>query len=177
MCIFSGPSYHFLVKLAYHLLAKGRYMDNSDNIKSGSDNDAEEPIPFDDGLDEPIPFDDSADDAAGLEGHEKSSSGISHSPLHLGSTGEAKVPRPGVSARLAVPAAKRTAHIASSGDRITAVKTFFTKLHAGAISFLDEQICDWLEQNPDVVVKRTNTVTGMVQGKKTEPNIIVTIWY
>ena len=35
----------------------------------------------------------------------------------------------------------------------------------------------WLRENPDVVVKRTNTATGMVVGKKTEPNIIITILY
>ncbi len=67
--------------------------------------------------------------------------------------------------------------LASSEQRITGVRTFFTKLHPGAIAFLDEQIRDWLKANPDVRVRRTNTVVGDVQSKKTEPNIIVTIWY
>jgi hypothetical protein len=57
------------------------------------------------------------------------------------------------------------------------VKTFFTKLHAGAIEFLDEQITNWLKDNPGITIKRTNTVTGEIQGTKTEPNIIVTVWY
>ncbi|MEA3225397.1 MAG: hypothetical protein U9Q07_05560 [Planctomycetota bacterium] len=64
-----------------------------------------------------------------------------------------------------------------SADRIVGMKTFFTKLHAGAITFLEEQIARWLKANPNVIVKRTNVVTGEVQGKKTEPNIIITIWY
>ncbi len=64
-----------------------------------------------------------------------------------------------------------------SGDRITGVKTFFTKLHPGALPFLDEQITDWLRNNPGVIVKQTSTTTGEVQGKNTEPNIIITIWY
>ena len=32
-------------------------------------------------------------------------------------------------------------------------------------------------QGTDVSIKRINTVTGEIQGKKTEPNIIITVWY
>ena len=67
--------------------------------------------------------------------------------------------------------------VSSSGDRITGVKTFFIKLHGGSLEFLDEQISSWLKNNPGVTVKSTNTAVGEVAGKKTEPNIIVTIWY
>jgi hypothetical protein len=65
----------------------------------------------------------------------------------------------------------------TSTSRVSGVKTFFTKLHPGALDFLDEQITKWLKDNPGVVIKRTNTVTGEIQAKKTEPNIIITIWY
>ena len=71
---------------------------------------------------------------------------------------------------------KPTGKIVST-DRIVGMKTFFTKLHGGAIEFLEEQIARWLKANPDVIVKRTNVVTGDVVGKKVEPNIIITIWY
>ncbi|HLB73213.1 MAG TPA: hypothetical protein VJJ98_04275, partial [Sedimentisphaerales bacterium] len=64
-----------------------------------------------------------------------------------------------------------------SSDRISGVKTFFTKLHPGAIEFLDEQICNWLKENPCISIKRTNVVTGEIQSKKTEPNIVITVWY
>jgi hypothetical protein len=66
---------------------------------------------------------------------------------------------------------------AVSSTRITGVKTFFTKLHPGAIEFLDEQICMWLKGNPGVSIKQTNVTTGLVQSKKTEPNILITVWY
>jgi ABC-type glycerol-3-phosphate transport system substrate-binding protein len=66
---------------------------------------------------------------------------------------------------------------ASSAERISGVKTFFTKLHPGALEFLDEQISGWLKDHPDVHVKHTNITTGEVQAKKTEPNIIITLWY
>jgi hypothetical protein len=101
-------------------------------------------------------------------------SAVSRSPLHLGGGGETPQ-APKVSP--AQPAAKNPASQTAPSDRITGVKTFFTKLHAGAIEFLDEQIAKWLKENPDVSIKRINTVTGEIQGKKTEPNIIITVWY
>lgn len=61
--------------------------------------------------------------------------------------------------------------------RVTNCKTFFTKLHAGAIEFMDEQISTWLKENPGIVVRHTNVTTGEIQGKKTEPNILILVWY
>ena len=75
------------------------------------------------------------------------------------------------------PIAKKVSGKKTSSDQIAGVKTFFTKLHVGAIGFLDEQINSWLGNNPDVKIKRTNATTGIVQGKKNEPNIIITVWY
>jgi hypothetical protein len=75
------------------------------------------------------------------------------------------------------PAVKKVEEKAVSTNRITGLKTFFTKLHPGAMDFLDEQITKWLKENPGVTIRRTNTVTGQVQAKKTEPNIIISIWY
>lgn len=130
----------------------------------------------------PIPFDDGSADE----------SGISHAPLNLGG-GSTPAPKPATPKPAAPKPAQSTAQTpkietpksfrekptekAVSSDRITGVKTFFTKLHAGAINFLDEQISKWLTENPGIVIKRTNTVTGEIQGKKTEPNIIITVWY
>jgi hypothetical protein len=94
---------------------------------------------------------------------------VSHSPLNLGSGDAAGVPE-------VESAAKPTKKVASIG-RITGVKTFFTKLHPGAMDFLDKQISNWLKSNPNLTVKRTNITTGEVQAKKTEPNIIITVWY
>jgi hypothetical protein len=127
---------------------------------------------------DPIPFDDGAD---------LSEPSVSHSPLDLGGGGvieqipkeeapkiemPSSPPAPGPKPTVSVPA-----EATASGDRITGVKTFFTKLHAGAIDFLSEQITKWLRENPGITIKRTNIVTGEIQGKKTEPNIIITIWY
>ncbi len=136
-------------------------MDNFDMSNFGSQ-DLNEPIPLDKDFDKPIPFDDVG----------TSETGVSHSPLDLGG-GTAKVPK----IEVPKPVAKKPAEKIASTDRIAGVKTFFTKLHPGAMNFLDEQITTWLKNNPGVTIKRTDAVTGQVQAKKTEPNIIITVWY
>ena len=131
--------------------------------KVPGDEGLDKPIPFDDDLDKPIPFDDS----------NTSKASVSHSPLSLGGSRAAGAPKIEVPKR----PEKEPAEKIVSSDGITGVKTFFTKLHPGALEFLDEQITNWLKNNPGLVVKRTNTATGMMQAKKTEPNIIIHIWY
>ncbi|UCD00250.1 MAG: hypothetical protein JSW66_10275 [Phycisphaerales bacterium] len=137
-------------------------MDNFDGINVGDQN-----------LNDPIPF-----DGGGLE-----DAGVSHAPLDLGGSSPVPVPtssppKPAAAKPSRPPAsAARPAQKAASTSRIQGVKTFFTKLHPGAINFLDEQIARWLSENPDVEVKRTNVTVGEVQAKKTEPNILVTVWY
>jgi len=121
------------------------------------------PTPVNKDLDKPIPFDDS----------DKGKTTVSHSPLNLGGTGTTPAPK----MAQPKPVAKNPAKEVASADRITGVKTFFTKLHPGAIEFLDEQITNWLKENPGITIKQTNTITGDVQAKKTEPNIIITVWY
>jgi hypothetical protein len=112
----------------------------------------------------PIPFDDS----------ETGNKGVSHAPLDLGGTSPVQIPK----VEMPKPAAKKPiAKTTSPTGRIAGVKTFFTKLHPGAMNFLDEQITRWLNENPDIQVKRTNVTTGEVQAKKTEPNIIINVWY
>ncbi len=129
-----------------------------------------------------IPFDNS--DTGGKN--------VSHSPLNLGMPGAAGVPKTEAAGGpqmpkpapqpapqggpATVPMLKKP-QASVSGERISGVRTFFTKLHAGAIEFLDEQITKWLKDNPGITIKRTNVTTGEVQGKKVEPNIIITVWY
>ncbi len=127
-----------------------------------------------------IPFDDS-------DGGPKTE--ISHAPLNLGgAVGSAPAPAakptpkpasaPMPAAAMPKPAAKQQAPVsAAAAGRITGVKIFFTKLHTGAMDFLSEQITDWLASNPNVVIKHTNIAVGEVAAKKTEPNLIVTVWY
>ena len=137
---------------------KGYSMDNLD-----FNNPLNQLNPLDNNPDKPIPFDDS----------DAGDKGVSHSPLDLGGTSPVQIPK----IEMPKPAAKKPTEKIASTDRIAGVRTFFTKLHPGALNFLDEQITRWLTENPDVKIKRTNVVTGLIQAKKTEPNIIITIWY
>jgi len=127
-------------------------MDNIGNSGFGPDKDIDKPIPFDDGT---------------------SGANVSHSPLNLGG-GDSTPAAPKIKV---TSGAVKPAEAASSAERITGMRTFFTKLHSGAIDFLDGQITKWLHDNPGVTIKRTNTVVGDIRSKKTEPNIIITIWY
>ena len=101
--------------------------------------------------------------------------GVSHSPLNLGGSSEtwpaAATPAP------SRPAVKKPVTAAPGGDRITGVRIFFTKLHAGAVDFLSEQIAEWLRKNPEIKIKSTDTTVGEIQAKKTEPNLIITVWF
>ena len=144
-------------------------MDNLGNSHlAGSDN-LDKPIPFDDGLDKQPPL--SSGPASG-------SPGVSRAPLNLGGGGNTATPRPAPKIATSTPitAGKPTQRITST-ERITGLKTFFTKLHPGAMEFLDDQVNTWLKENPDIHVKHTNITTGEVQAKKTEPNIIICLWY
>ena len=63
------------------------------------------------------------------------------------------------------------------GSKITSVRIFFIKLHHGSLNYMEEQISDWLKENPDVEIKATNVTVGDVVAKNTEPNLIVAVWY
>jgi hypothetical protein len=117
--------------------------------------------------------------------------GISRAPLNLGGTvgtppatvAPAAPPKaPAATAPAAPkapvvrPAPPRPAP-AAAGDRITTCRTFFTKLHPGAIKFLEDQITAWLKENPSVVIKRTDVTVGEITEKKSEPSLIIVVWY
>ena len=142
-------------------------MDNVGNSNHPG-NDFEKPIPFDDGL----------SDASSGHPPAGGAGGVSRAPLNLGGGPATPAPsKPAAKIVTSSPITKKPEEHVASGERITGLKTFFTKLHPGAMEFLDDLVNDWLKENPNVVVKRTNVTTGEVQAKKTEPNIIVCIWY
>ena len=106
---------------------------------------------------------------------------ISNAPLDLSgkqlSSTAPKAQPPQQSARQPQTQQMQTQAPAIPAERITRIRTFFTKLHVGAVKFMDDQVADWLEKNPDIYIKKVNVVVGELQGKKTEPNVIITVWY
>jgi len=170
-------------------------MDNLGDSNIASNDDIDKPIPFDDGSSKPIPPKDTPTSG---------SPGVSRAPLTLGgasgnSSAPTPVPKPAprpaakpVPRPVAKPAPRPVPKTPSpqpvarqpvrmpamgTGGRITNCKVFFAKLHGGALDFLSGQISAWLKENPDIQIKHTNVATGDVQSKKTEPNILITVWY
>jgi hypothetical protein len=126
-----------------------------------------------DNLNDPIPL---ADEAAVPAGGSPS---VSRAPLNLGGgpATPATAAAPKAAVLKPVSAKPPTTVVAAPVGRITACKTFFTKMHPGAIHFLDEQIAKWLAENPQVVIKHTNVIQGEITEKKIEQNIVIVVWY
>lgn len=155
-------------------------MDNFDLVNYNEGEELPEPDPE---VDKPIPFDDS-DSVSGPEKAHSDTSHVSRTPLTLGSNQagakqEAKPAAKSTEKPASTPAAAPGGPVSQAAHpgKITHLKTFFTKLHPGALVFMDEQITEWLKNHPEVTVKKTNVTVGEVQAKKTEPNLIVNIWY
>ena len=153
--------------LCLKIVFYGDFMDNLNKNNPDSSN-KNDPLYLDDGA--PIPFGD--DEPIQLD---DTDTAISHSPLDLNSTAKTKKQEITYTGTTASPTT--SAEKVISSERITGVKTFYTKLHAGAITFLDGQIINWLNENPGIQIKRTNTICGDIVAKKTEPCLIISVWY
>ena len=56
------------------------------------------------------------------------------------------------------------------------VKTFVAKLTKEGISYMDEQINQWLAENPNAEVKFVTVAQGDIVGRTREPSLLVNIW-
>ncbi len=144
-------------------------MDNVNSNPNRSDN-PNEAIPLNGGVAEP------ARPAAAGAG---ASPGVSRAPLNLGGgTGTPVAPAaPKAPVVRPVPPKPAASVGVAPGGRITGCKTFFTKMHPGAIHFLDEMITKWLKEDPSIVIKSINVIQGEITEKKIEQNIIIVVWY
>jgi len=70
---------------------------------------------------------------------------------------------------------KRSLDPASMGA--TRCRTFHSKLSDNAIVFMNNQVNDWIDANPDVVIKFATSTIGVFEGKHAEPNLILTLFY
>lgn len=59
----------------------------------------------------------------------------------------------------------------------TRCRTFHAKLADGALAHLDEQINLWVDSREDVQIKFATSTIGVVEGKHSDPHLIVTIFY
>jgi hypothetical protein len=63
-----------------------------------------------------------------------------------------------------------------TGAGATRVRVFHSKITVAAIEHMIDQINEWLDGG-ELEVKYVNQVVGVVEGKKPEPNLIITVWY
>ena len=59
----------------------------------------------------------------------------------------------------------------------TRCRTFHCKITEGAVAYFNEQINQWLDKNPDIAIKFANSTIGPFEGKHTEPNLLLTVFY
>lgn len=64
----------------------------------------------------------------------------------------------------------------TTGTGAIHVKSFHCKLTGDSLSFLDQQINEWLDANPEYEVKLVTTSVGTWTGKLKEPNLIINVW-
>lgn len=70
---------------------------------------------------------------------------------------------------------QRTLH--HQGVFATRCKTFHCKLTDASIVHLNDQINEWVDEHEDIEIKFANTTTGVVEGKSSDPHLIVTVFY
>lgn len=64
-----------------------------------------------------------------------------------------------------------------SGQGACHVRTFHAKLTADAMTYMDQQINDWLDEHPGYEVKLVTTTIGEWAGKLgVEPHLICQVW-
>ena len=65
----------------------------------------------------------------------------------------------------------------SSGAGACRTRIFHSRLSENAMEYMEDSINEWLDENPDIEIKFSNSTVGVVEGKKSESHIIVTVWY
>tara|TARA_B100000959_G_C14968163_1_gene618654 strand:- start:225 stop:977 length:753 start_codon:yes stop_codon:yes gene_type:complete len=63
-----------------------------------------------------------------------------------------------------------------TGTGASHVRTFHSKLTDDALSYIDQQVNEWLDDNPDLEVKLVTTTIGTFTGKVKEPHLICQVW-
>ncbi len=59
----------------------------------------------------------------------------------------------------------------------TRCRSFHAKLTDAALAHMNAQVNDWLEQHPDYFVKFATSSVGVVEGKHSEPHLVLTVFY
>ena len=72
---------------------------------------------------------------------------------------------------------KYTRPVEPKATTATRCRSFHSKLTDAALTFMDDQINGWLDNNDHISVKFATSTIGTFEGKHAEPNLIVTLFY
>lgn len=64
----------------------------------------------------------------------------------------------------------------ATGTGASHVRTFHSKLTDDALGYIDKQVNEWLDENPEFEVKLVTTTIGTFTGKVKEPHLICQVW-
>lgn len=59
----------------------------------------------------------------------------------------------------------------------TRCRTFHSKLSEAALEFMNNQINEWIDKHDDLSIKFATSTIGTFEGKHSEPNLILTLFY
>lgn len=65
----------------------------------------------------------------------------------------------------------------ANGTGACRIRSFHGRLSAQGLEYMDNQINEWLDHNPDVEVKFVTSTVGVFEGKMREPALILNLWY
>ncbi len=59
----------------------------------------------------------------------------------------------------------------------TRCRTFHAKLNDGAVAFMNRQVNEWVDSDPNITIKFATSTIGVYEGKKADPHLILTVFY
>lgn len=65
----------------------------------------------------------------------------------------------------------------TSVPQATRCRTFHAKLNEASIAYLDRMINEWADGHDDIEIKFATSTVGVFEGKHSDPNLIVTVFY
>jgi len=63
------------------------------------------------------------------------------------------------------------------GAAATRCRTFHSKLSDAAVAYMNNQVNEWIDSNPEIEIKFATSTIGVFEGKHAEQNLIITIFY
>ncbi len=82
----------------------------------------------------------------------------------------------GAAKRAGAPRVEFKRPVNLTGTGATRCKFFHARLGPGPLEYMEKQINEWLDEE-EIEVKYSTQVIGVLEGKHTEPNMFVIVWY